>query len=105
MQHDLIRLQHMLDAGKDALQFALGRDRNDLESDRMLALALIKALDIIGEAASKVSENYLTIWLPQPLPDRHDLDLCTLEGQFPLLIVGEDETFLDGEGVHGLHAR
>ena len=23
MQHDIIRLQHMLDAGKDALQFAL----------------------------------------------------------------------------------
>ena len=58
MQHDLIRLQHMLDAGKDALQFALGRGRNDLESDRMLALALIKALEIIGEAASKVSENF-----------------------------------------------
>ena len=50
-------------------------------------------------------ENYLIIWLPQPLPDRHDLDFCTLEGQFPLFIVGEDETFLDGEGVHGLHAR
>jgi hypothetical protein len=46
MQHDLIRLHHMLDAGKDALQFALGRGRNDLESDRMLALALIKALEI-----------------------------------------------------------
>jgi uncharacterized protein with HEPN domain len=58
MQHDLIRLHHMLDAGKDALQFALGRGRNDLERDRMLALALIKALEIIGEAASKVSENF-----------------------------------------------
>ena len=52
MQHDLIRLQHMLDAGKDALQFALGRERTHLENNRMLALALIKALEIIGEAAS-----------------------------------------------------
>ena len=58
MQHDLIRLQHMLDAGKDALLFALGRERTHLESDRMLALALIKALEIIGEAASKVSKNF-----------------------------------------------
>ena len=47
----------MLDAGKDALQFALGRERTHLENDRMLALALIKALEIIGEAASKVSEK------------------------------------------------
>ena len=58
MQHDLIRLQHMLDAGKDALQFSFGRGRTDLERYRMLALALIKALEIIGEAASKVSENF-----------------------------------------------
>jgi uncharacterized protein with HEPN domain len=58
MQHDLIRLQHMLDAGKDAIQFSFGRERNHLENDRMLALALIKALEIIGEAASKVSENF-----------------------------------------------
>jgi len=48
MQHGIIRLQHMLDAGKDALQFALGRERTHLESDRMLALVLIKALEIIG---------------------------------------------------------
>jgi hypothetical protein len=27
MQHDIIRLPHMLDARKDALQFALGRER------------------------------------------------------------------------------
>jgi hypothetical protein len=33
---------------------------------------------------------------PQPFPDRHDPDLCTLEGLLPLFIIGEDETFLDG---------
>jgi hypothetical protein len=27
------------------------------------------------------------------------LDLCTLEGQLPLFIVGEDETFLNSEGL------
>jgi uncharacterized protein with HEPN domain len=69
MQHDLIRLQHMLDAGKDALQFALGRERTDLESDRMLALALIKALEIIGEAASKVSENFKSEHPEIPWPE------------------------------------
>jgi uncharacterized protein with HEPN domain len=53
MQHDLIRLQHMLDAGKDAIQFSFGRERNHLENDRMLALALIKALEIIGKPPQK----------------------------------------------------
>ena len=69
MQHDLIRLQHMLDAGKDALQFAHGRERTHLESDRMLALALIKALEIIGEAASKVSENFKSEHPEIPWPE------------------------------------
>jgi len=69
MQHDLIRLQHMLDAGKDALRFALGRERTHLESDRMLALALIKALEIIGEAASKVSENFKSEHPEIPWPE------------------------------------
>jgi hypothetical protein len=36
MQHDRIRLRHMLDAGNEALPFALGRERTDLEGDRML---------------------------------------------------------------------
>jgi len=44
----------------------------------------------------------LILFFPQPFPDRHDPDICTLEGQLPLFIVGKDETFLDGEGVHGL---
>jgi hypothetical protein len=31
MQHDLIRLQHMLAAAKDATEFVGGKTRNDLE--------------------------------------------------------------------------
>ena len=58
MQYDRIRLRHMLDAGNEALHFTVGRERTDLEGDRMLALALIKALEIIGEAASKISGNF-----------------------------------------------
>jgi uncharacterized protein with HEPN domain len=41
---DLIRLRHMLDASKEALQFAAGRKREDLEADRMLALSLVKSI-------------------------------------------------------------
>jgi uncharacterized protein with HEPN domain len=54
---DAVRLQHMLDAGREALGFARGRGRSDLNSDRMLVLALVKDAEIIGEAANQVSEE------------------------------------------------
>lgn len=54
---DKVRLQHMLDAAKEALEFVQGRTREDLDSDRQLTLALVKAIEIIGEAAYRVSES------------------------------------------------
>jgi len=45
----------MLDAARDALSFAEGRQRRDLDSDRQLVLAIVKCVEIIGEAASRVS--------------------------------------------------
>jgi uncharacterized protein with HEPN domain len=50
----------MLDAGREALGFAHGRGRSDLDGDRMLVLALIKDIEIIGEAANQVSEESRT---------------------------------------------
>jgi uncharacterized protein with HEPN domain len=52
---DRIRLQHMLDAANEALGFIRGKTRSDLDTDRMLVLSLVKELEIIGEAANKVS--------------------------------------------------
>jgi len=54
---DRVRLQHMLDAVNEALTFTEGRVRADLDHDRMLVLSLIRELEIIGEAASKVSRG------------------------------------------------
>lgn len=45
----------MLDAARDALSFVVGREREDLDTDRMLALALVRSIEIIGEAGSRVS--------------------------------------------------
>lgn len=53
-REDRIRLQHMLDAATDALSFAGGHDRKDLDSDRQLVLAVVKSVEIIGEAAGRV---------------------------------------------------
>jgi uncharacterized protein with HEPN domain len=54
---DLIRLHHMLDAAREATSFAQNRTRSDLDSDRMLALSLLKLIEIIGEAAASVSKE------------------------------------------------
>ena len=53
---DDIRLRHMLDAARQAIEFVRGRTRADLDRDRMLVLALVKAVEIVGEAANQVSE-------------------------------------------------
>jgi len=36
MQHDLTRLRHILVAAKEAIQFAVGKTRKDLEKDKTL---------------------------------------------------------------------
>lgn len=55
---DIIRVKHIVDAIKEALSFIEGKARDDLDSDRMLVLALLKELELIGEAASKVSSEF-----------------------------------------------
>ena len=52
---DRLRLQHMLDAGQEAVRFTQGRTRDELDVDRKLALALVKLIEIVSEAASRVT--------------------------------------------------
>ena len=56
-RYDVIRLRHMLDAAREAMAFAQGRTRADLNTDRQLALALVKEIEIVGEAAYQLSET------------------------------------------------
>jgi uncharacterized protein with HEPN domain len=52
---DTTRLRHMLDAAREAGEFAQDRTRADLDGDRMLVMALVKEVEIIGEAAYQIS--------------------------------------------------
>ena len=54
---DELRLRHMLEAAHEAMLFAKGRSRIDLDENRMLFQALIRNMEIIGEAASQVSKE------------------------------------------------
>ena len=52
---DLLRIRHMFESGSEAISFANGRKREDLKTDRMLTLSLLKSIEIVGEAAARVS--------------------------------------------------
>ena len=53
---DLVRLRHMLDAAREAMEFALKRTRADLDNDRQFVLSLVKETEIVGEAAYQISD-------------------------------------------------
>lgn len=48
----------MRDAAREAIGFAAGRARDDLETDRQLLLAIVKDVEIVGEAASRLGEEF-----------------------------------------------
>ena len=54
---DVVRLKHMLDAAKEAIGFCQGKNRKSLDADRQLVLALVKDIEIIGEAAVSISKE------------------------------------------------
>ena len=52
LRNDEIRLRHMLDATRTARRLAQGRRRRDLDMDESLMRSPVKAIEVIGEAAS-----------------------------------------------------
>ena len=47
----------MLAHAQEAVTLAEGKQRSDLDADRLLNLALVRLLEIIGEAANRISEE------------------------------------------------
>ncbi len=52
---DTDRLRHMRDAAEKAIEFCEGKSRADLDNEEILVLALVRLLEIVGEAARSVS--------------------------------------------------
>jgi uncharacterized protein with HEPN domain len=99
----------MLDHAIEAVELIAGKDKTDLELNRVLELALIRLVEIVGEASAKVSSEmqarYPSIPWPQIIGMRNrlihgydsvDLDILwdTLEVDLPPLIA-ELEKILD----------
>ena len=61
---DRVRLQHMLDHACEAVGLLRERSRADLDSDRLRQLALTRLIEVVGEAATRVSGE-TQVRLPQ----------------------------------------
>jgi uncharacterized protein with HEPN domain len=54
---DTVRMRHMLDHAREAVAMVSGRSRQDLHVDRMLQLAVTHLVEVVGGAASRVSNE------------------------------------------------
>jgi uncharacterized protein with HEPN domain len=52
---DAVPSRHMLEHAREARALVSGRTREELRSNRMLQLALTRLVEIVGEAAGRVS--------------------------------------------------
>ena len=100
--HDVkYRLQHMLENAEEAISLIKGKTRDELKNERLLELALIRLVEVIGEAAAKIShdeyDNYSTIPWSQVVGMRNrlihgyeevDLNILwdTIELDLPVLV-------------------
>lgn len=53
-----VRLKHMLDASRAAIEHLAGKKRADLDINRTVLSAVVRELEIIGEAANSISTAF-----------------------------------------------
>lgn len=52
-----VRLRHMLEHAQEAVSMMAGKTRLSLDESRTLSLALVRLIEIVGEAANRVSKK------------------------------------------------
>ena len=73
-RHDpMVSVRHMLDHAREAAAMIRERSRDDLGRDRMLSLALVRLMEIVGEAASRVPDDLRSHHPDVPWRDVSDL--------------------------------
>lgn len=55
---DFVRLKHMLEVARTCLEFGAGKTKIDFKKNQMLTFAVLRALEIFGEAASRISNEF-----------------------------------------------
>ena len=64
----MVRMRHMLDHAKEAVALMRGKTRTDLDTDRILQLAVVRLAEIVGEAASRVPKDDCVRYPSVPWP-------------------------------------
>lgn len=57
---DIIQIKHMRDTAEENLELTEGLSSSDLKGDRTLSLALVHLFEILGEIASRISNDFQT---------------------------------------------
>ena len=62
VEKDIARLKHMLESAEAVLSFSKGKKRTDLDKDQLFLFGVLRGLEIIGEAAGKVSKKTQNVY-------------------------------------------
>ncbi len=68
LAEDRVRVQHMVEACELIAAFIAGRVRPDLDTDLQLLYAVVRAIEVVGEAASRVSPEGRSRMVDVPWP-------------------------------------
>jgi len=72
----------MLDHAREAVEMARGRTRSELDTDRQLNLSLVRLVEVVGEAAARVQDDFRS--------HHPDVAWCATVGMRNRLIHGYD---------------
>ena len=65
----LVYIHHMHDHAREAVEMVQGRARPDLDTERMLNLALVRLLEVIGEASRRIPDEFRSRYPDTPWRD------------------------------------
>ena len=82
-----VALKQILSHSREAVEICRGRKRSDLDSDRLLNLALTRLIEIVGEAANRVPAS-----IQEKYPDLPWLQMISVRNR---LIHGYDSVDFD----------
>ena len=77
-------MRHILDSARKAVQFVHRKSRDDLDRDELLALALVRLLEIIGEASTGITEGCRAKYPEVPWRQMSDMRNHLIHGYFDI---------------------
>ena len=72
-ERDRVHLLRMRDSAQYAQQFAVGREIDELDTDIMFRMAIVKAVELVGESAYHISDELRAQQLHIPWQDIIDM--------------------------------